>query len=448
MMTLVAYMSMFLRSLHGTAFLAGAAAYILYAVICKARFSRCRKRSESVSAPRAASQQWRWVMPVGATLIMLVAVAMRAQAPPAVGSACTAATAGSGGDGSAQSRASPVEVIPPPVEDMSPTPALAEAPPPPAASARLPLRLLKHVHGPRGGNAVNASGRGPEEAPVAPTSALEAPSQAAPARPALKCKPQLLHRAEGAVQGADELFSLGQCWSDIGLAGRYHHREKVWMADARGNYAPAALVKAEDLLLRGEQASEIGAPQTEKGLMRALLLYRHAKYFALRHLDAAAEWRYQAAAELAAAYGNSRLAGHSLARLGYLLVLRCRPREARDFADWALKHSQGDPLAMYLRVTLRRSLGELRTDAELVEAEEQLQKLAGRMPSSDLEERRAAAEVELGAFRGAAVEGFHRCFALHDSARLLICLLGRLFLKASSVSVAVVAATPEETVPS
>merc|ERR1719210_156870 len=136
-------------------------------------------------------------------------------------------------------------------------------------------------------------------------------------------------------------------------------------------------------MLQGETLS-VGSDQLERAAVRALRLYQHAKYLASNHHDAAAELRYRAAAELAAANHRSKLAAHAMTRLSYFLTLRGRHEEALNATQEALNHTE-DPLAVLLQVRLRRRLGELKTDAELSLAEEQLGEIVGQLPSETLE---------------------------------------------------------------
>lgn len=143
---------------------------------------------------------------------------------------------------------------------------------------------------------------------------------------------------------------------------------------------------------------------------------------ALKHHDSAAEWRYRAAAELAALHRRQKLASHALGRLGYFLTLRGRKEEALESAGQALDHGEEDPLAQYLQASLRRSLGELRTTEEVEFAEKQLSSVAGKLPSKTLEDQRAVAHGELGWWRLVATEGLQVCLRAWDAAQMLICV--------------------------
>jgi len=216
-------------------------------------------------------------------------------------------------------------------------------------------------------------------------------------------------------------FNLGLYWSEIAVADGGRAWQAGWVRDSEGWHVPGHVARAEGLLLAGEEAS-IGSERGERAAKRALRLYQHAKVLALKHHDAAAEWRFRAAARLAAAHRRLKLAAHSLARLSYFVMLRGRRRDALELAGAALAHA-GDPFAGYLQATLRRALGELRTAEALQAAERQLAAAAGRLPSQALEEQRAAALTELRLWHAAGVGTFQQCLALWDAARVLICLL-------------------------
>jgi len=229
-----------------------------------------------------------------------------------------------------------------------------------------------------------------------------------------------LQQAERAKDG-ESVFNLGLYWSELAVAGRGSSSSKHWVRDAKGWHVPQQIARAEQFLLNGEQATT-GPARGERGALRALRLYQHAKFLALEHHDAAAEWRFQAAAELASSNRRRKLAAHCLARLSYFVYLRGRHRDALSFATAALAHFS-DPFASYLQATLRRSLDELRTSEDIEVAERQIRDAVGHLPSQGLEQQRAAAEQELMLWRAAAEGGFDKCFALVDVARVLLCFL-------------------------
>jgi len=200
--------------------------------------------------------------------------------------------------------------------------------------------------------------------------------------------------------------------------------ERAWAQDGGGAYAPELLVKAEDLLRRGAEATPL--PQREeRQAARALRLYRHAKLLAQRHHSAAAAWRYRDAAAIAGSVRRSTLASHALSRLSHFQMVEGFFEEALESASAALIYGR-NALADYLQARLRRRLGKLGTVAELLHAEDQLRRAEGRLPSKKLEADRTAAVLELEAWRAVA-EGsswdLGRCLTLLDAARILICIV-------------------------
>mmetsp|Transcript_57455 Transcript_57455/g.100653 ORF Transcript_57455/g.100653 Transcript_57455/m.100653 type:complete len:652 (-) Transcript_57455:127-2082(-) len=271
--------------------------------------------------------------------------------------------------------------------------------------------------------------------------ALALPRNSALVRRALQCSPDMLVDVEAfVVQEAEKdsdagtVFGLGLYWSDIGTAGPrggappfFSTRPRVssswasdWSRDLRGYHAPADVVRAEEYLLQGLKASG-ETDVAERGGAHALRLYQHAKLLALKHHDAAAEWRYRAAAQLASKYRRTKLAAHAMARLSYFLSLRGRLREALEASDDALSRGV-DPLAQYLQASLRCKLGELRTEKDVCAAEQQLGDVAGQLPSEALERQREAAHADLAWWRAVAAGGIHVCFNARDAAQLLVCI--------------------------
>jgi len=175
--------------------------------------------------------------------------------------------------------------------------------------------------------------------------------------------------------------------------------------------------------LRAEE-NALENDKTQHALTRALQLYSHANYLAGQQLDAAAEWRYRVAASIAAKYAQPRMAAHSLATLGGLLVLRNRHHEALATADDALSHAH-DTVALYLQGSMRLKLGNLHTDAEVRMVAQQLQNVAGNLPSEHMEAERASQLAELSLYYQAESDVW-ACFEVNDAAKVLICLFGRL----------------------
>jgi len=108
------------------------------------------------------------------------------------------------------------------------------------------------------------------------------------------------------------------------------------------------------------------------------------------------------------------------------LSLRRREQDALNAADEALKLAP-EPVAKLLQVTLRRKLGELRTDEEVRMAEKTLIEIEGKIPLRTLEEQRATAVADLAVWRKVADNGkISTCLELVDAARMLTCVIGRL----------------------
>mmetsp|Transcript_56129 Transcript_56129/g.121454 ORF Transcript_56129/g.121454 Transcript_56129/m.121454 type:complete len:495 (+) Transcript_56129:70-1554(+) len=252
-------------------------------------------------------------------------------------------------------------------------------------------------------------------------------------RQAMRCSPSLLLGIETLAIGEAErdgepitTFGLGLYWSEVSLSGHdvpflVPYFEPPWVQDGEGLHVPGHLGKAEELLMLGEQLS-VGQERKERAATLALRLYQHAKFLALKHHDAAAEWRYRAASRVAAESYRPKLAAHSLARLGYLLMLRGRQQEAIDAAEEALTFSN-DKVAGYILGLLRRSAGGS-TAEELQRAEELLQE-GGQLPSK-FEALRSGAHSNLVLWRQVdEAKTMGACFELQDAAYVLICLLGR-----------------------
>lgn len=277
---------------------------------------------------------------------------------------------------------------------------------------------------------------------------------------AVACKPPLLAELEGLVlreaendKDASVMFALGLYWSELGVAtedaplfgvqaqdwgsiddvGTAHEGRDDEVSALSSHRVPAAIARAEVFMLRGEERTLVAGERTERGAMRALRLYQHAKCLALMHHDIAAESRYLNAAQVAASNGRSKLAGHALTRLSYFLSLRGKSERSLDVAGQALVYGS-DPLAEYLKATLRRSLGELRTSAEIFEAEAVLKAVAGRLPSGGLEQQRILALNELQVLRHMATEGgIEVCYVMQDAARFLLCMFCKLIFPETPV---------------
>jgi len=268
--------------------------------------------------------------------------------------------------------------------------------------------------------------------------AVALPQRHEQVRRALSCNPDLLVDLEGLAlqeaqvdKGAGPKFALGRYWSEISVSSSdapffTRHRPTSKWVDGPGKWrVPFLMARAEALMMQGEKAS-LGAEKSDRGASRALRLYQHAKFLALGHYGGAAEWRYRVSAALAALHQREQLAAHSFTRLALFLSLHRREQEALNAADEALKLAP-EPVAKLLHVTLRRKLGELRTDEEVRMAEKTLIEIQGKLPLRTLEEQRSTTVAELAVWRKVADNGkFSTCFELVDAARTLICVIGRL----------------------
>jgi len=268
--------------------------------------------------------------------------------------------------------------------------------------------------------------------------AVALPQRHEQVRKALSCNPELLVDFEGLAlqeaqvdKGAGPKFALGRYWSEISVSSSdapffTRHRPTSKWVDGPGKWrVPFLMARAEALMMQGEKAS-LGAEKSDRGASRALRLYQHAKFLALGHYGGAAEWRYRVSAALAALHQREQLAAHSFTRLALFLSLRRREQDALNAADEALKLAP-EPVAKLLQVTLRRKLGELRTDEEVRMAEKTLIEIEGKIPLRTLEEQRATAVADLAVWRKVADNGkISTCLELVDAARMLTCVIGRL----------------------
>jgi len=264
--------------------------------------------------------------------------------------------------------------------------------------------------------------------------ALTLPRSNAHVRTALRCSGDMLAGLETLVvsssmelKDSGAAFALGTYLSQRAIAEHSsvpffgtHDASTQWVAGGGGVHVPEDMATAEELLQHDEELTQ-GSLKGDRAAARALRLYQHAKHLALRHHDAAAEWRYREASQVAAAHRRPKLAAHSLTRLGFLLSLRGRKDEAQDAVNDALLHFD-DPLAQYLSVSLRRSAGQLETDAEVRSAQDVLVAVAGQLPSKVLEEQRAQEHNEIAWWGRVADGGMQVCLSAQDAAQFLICL--------------------------
>jgi hypothetical protein len=250
------------------------------------------------------------------------------------------------------------------------------------------------------------------------------------------CKPDMLTglertalaEAEGNVN-PDITFFAGLLLSELSTAPTdapfFRAGSEEWHQDKRGISVPADMAKGEEMLMGGLEGS-VHSEQAGRAKACTIQLAAHATHLAQLKLNAAAEWRYDASAEVAKKYGHNRMASSSLAQLSYFLgTLGGRHEQALAAANDALRLAE-DPLASYMQASLRLELGELRSDAQLRQALQQLQAARGKLPSEQLEEQCAAAVVKLDWWRERSDSGsVTACFADPDVATTLICVLGR-----------------------
>merc|ERR1719282_501917 len=228
---------------------------------------------------------------------------------------------------------------------------------------------------------------------------------------------------------ASVVFNLGLYWSESVITDQEtplfaaQRSSQVWAQGLGMWREPEGIARAEALMLEGE-SHFAGTERAEKEAQRSLRLFKHGLFLAQNQQDAAAEQRYRLAGALAAQCRRKRLSAHILARFGYFLSLRGRKQEALVVANDALSKEEGNPVARFLQMTLRREFGELRTDAEMETYVEQLTSLAGKLPSKLMEQQRHTALQEALAWRTAVSAGLKGCLGVGDVARVLICAIG------------------------
>lgn len=230
---------------------------------------------------------------------------------------------------------------------------------------------------------------------------------------------------------AGAAFGLGEYWSEVAVAERpsplfSSEASSTWVPDgntSRG-YVPEDIVRAERLLKDAEGRS-VGKTRGDRGAVRALRLYHHAKYLVRQQLDSAAELRYRLSAAVAAGHRRKKLAAHSLARLGYFMVARGRQDTALEVVTEAQTYSK-DPLAVYLGATLRRSAGILQTTEDVEAARAEIASVSGRLPSQTLERQRGEAHAELEWWAHVSQGTAWACLQAQNVAHVFICLFCKL----------------------
>eukprot|EP00927_Polykrikos_kofoidii_P084929 TRINITY_DN90_c0_g1_i3.p1 TRINITY_DN90_c0_g1~~TRINITY_DN90_c0_g1_i3.p1 ORF type:complete len:593 (-),score=97.56 TRINITY_DN90_c0_g1_i3:44-1822(-) len=264
---------------------------------------------------------------------------------------------------------------------------------------------------------------------------------------AMMCSPHMLQRVEALALREASMesdpgvnFALGMHHSELAIALRevrtsvtpsvvfFGEPDTVQGSrNPEGLKLPSLVIAAEDLLLLGEQASS-GASKLERKLLRAKRLVQHAHgVFATSGQNDLAASRVKDASAIFASLGEMRLAAHTLSEMGEHHLAIGDHEASLAFAKEALAFDDSEPVALYLQATLRRSLGELRTEEDVHLARKQLGQIAGRLPGKELESRRALAHAEMIGWAAVAEAGtLAKCFELHDAALVLICALCRL----------------------
>merc|ERR1719487_1371101 len=203
---------------------------------------------------------------------------------------------------------------------------------------------------------------------------------------AQRCRPNMLVGLEMlAFQEAEKdadpgvVFNAGLLMSEVGVtpmatpffgAPKSAGTQLSLQQDTNGFAVPRELAMAEEMLLAGVQAS-VGPDETEKAALSAIRLCQHARFLTDVGSDDAVHWRYRAGAELAVKHGRDKLASHAFGQLSYFLSRRGKDHLALEAANEAMAVGS-DPLACYLQVMLRMSLGELRTAEQVRDAARQL----------------------------------------------------------------------------
>eukprot|EP00929_Paragymnodinium_shiwhaense_P108206 TRINITY_DN74534_c0_g1_i1.p1 TRINITY_DN74534_c0_g1~~TRINITY_DN74534_c0_g1_i1.p1 ORF type:complete len:591 (+),score=157.06 TRINITY_DN74534_c0_g1_i1:99-1775(+) len=253
-----------------------------------------------------------------------------------------------------------------------------------------------------------------------------------------RCKPDMLSGFEGDVlQQAARLsapevaLSAGLLLSEQATAGgsvplfaqRQSQLPLEPLLDTHGFQVPASMASSEQLLYKSLEATD---EASRKDLSKQVLmrLVKHAKVLAETKEYDAAEWRYQAGAALGKQHGHDQLASSVLAQLSYFLMLHGRYDEALEAATEALIYNN-DALAVYLNITLRIQLGEMRTNEQATEALQKLKEIHGKLPAEHLEQARASLTTKLESWQEVSESSFLSCFGFGDAAFLLSCLLGK-----------------------
>jgi len=251
-----------------------------------------------------------------------------------------------------------------------------------------------------------------------------------------RCRPTMLFGVEAmalleAEKATDNevLLNAGLLLSEKAIAPRmapfFGEASVETMADAQKLQVPVSMARSERLL---SEALKAGSEEGQKVISKQVLmrLAKHAKTLAEMKQYEAAEWRYKSGAELAKAHGHQQMASSALAQLSYFFSLNGRYEQALEAATESLKFGE-DALAAYLQVSLKMSLGELRTEEQVQEALETVKQVKGKLPAEHLEGLRTGIESHLESWADVSTEGtVASCFKFGDVAFALSCILSRI----------------------
>jgi len=249
-----------------------------------------------------------------------------------------------------------------------------------------------------------------------------------------RCRPTMLFGVEAMALVEAEKATDNEVLLNAGLllsekAGRmapfFGEASVETAADAHEIQVPVSIARSERLLSEALKASNEASEKliSKQVLMR---LAKHAKTLAEMKQSAAAEWRYRSGAELAKAHGHHQMASSALAQLSYFLSLNGRYEQALEAATESLEFND-DALAAYLQVSLKMSLGELRTEEQVQEALETVKQVKGKLPAEHLEGLRSGIESHLESWSEVSAEGtVSSCFKFGDVAFMLSCILSRI----------------------
>lgn len=272
--------------------------------------------------------------------------------------------------------------------------------------------------------------------------AASLPSTAFTVRRAAKCTPTMLAGIEDLAvrEAAGELdagvrFALGMHQSEVAillaekptpLFGAKMELDTL-AVDQFAMEVPQLVATSEELLLDAKQLST-GAHVQQRAVLLGKRLSEHALgVLTPLNFREAVSARFRAAAQVFAAYDQTKFAGRAFSDLAQHLLSGREHEAALAAAKDALSADRDEPVALVLDALLRRDLGELRTDSEVKRAVKQLKRAAGRVPNKDLEAKRAWALTEISGWAAVKEAGdISTCLELQDAARVAICVIARL----------------------